>query len=57
MPDGQKSIFITGVGSGIGKATALLFAKRGWLVAGYDVNQDGLHRAAIRGHQRHLRTP
>jgi NAD(P)-dependent dehydrogenase (short-subunit alcohol dehydrogenase family) len=42
MPDGQKSIFITGVGSGIGRATALFFAKRGWLVAGYDVNQDGL---------------
>ena len=42
MPDSQKSIFITGVGSGIGKATALLFAQRGWLVAGYDVSQDSL---------------
>ncbi|WP_374942062.1 SDR family oxidoreductase [Sphingomonas sp.] len=40
--DGRKSIFITGAASGIGRETALLFAKRGWFVGGYDVNADGL---------------
>ena len=38
----MKSIFITGAASGIGKATAKLFAERGWLVGIYDVDQDGL---------------
>jgi NAD(P)-dependent dehydrogenase (short-subunit alcohol dehydrogenase family) len=28
----RKSIFITGVGSGIGRAVARLFAQRGWFV-------------------------
>lgn len=42
MPEDQKSIFITGAGSGIGRATASLFAERGWFVGGYDVNEDSL---------------
>lgn len=38
----SKAIFITGAASGIGRATALLFARRGWFVGLYDVNRDGL---------------
>lgn len=37
-----KSIFITGASAGIGKATALLFAKKGWSVGIADVNATGL---------------
>ncbi|MFM9828621.1 MAG: SDR family oxidoreductase [Sphingomonas sp.] len=37
-----KSIFITGGGSGIGQATAVLFAARGWRVGLADVNAAGL---------------
>ena len=39
---GQKSIFITGAASGMGRATALLFAQKGWFVGAYDLNQAGL---------------
>lgn len=39
---GRKSIFITGAASGIGAETARYFAKRGWFVGLYDVNQQGL---------------
>lgn len=42
----QKSIFITGAGSGIGRATAQLFAERGWFVGLFDVNADGLEETA-----------
>jgi len=43
MPaNGRKSIFITGAASGIGRATALLFARSGWFVGGYDRNTGGL---------------
>lgn len=38
----QKSIFITGAGSGIGRAAAQLFAKRGWFTGLFDVNAAGL---------------
>ena len=37
-----KAIFITGGGSGIGRATARLFASRGWRVGVADVNEAGL---------------
>jgi NAD(P)-dependent dehydrogenase (short-subunit alcohol dehydrogenase family) len=37
--DQQKSIFVTGAASGIGRATALLFAERGWFVGLFDVNE------------------
>lgn len=37
-----KSIFITGASAGIGKATALLFAGKGWFVGVADVNAAGL---------------
>ena len=42
MSETQKSIFITGAASGIGRATALLFAEKGWFVGAVDVNEDGL---------------
>ncbi len=42
----QKSIFITGGGSGIGQATATLFAARGWRVGLADVNAKGLAETA-----------
>ncbi len=39
----RKSIFITGAASGMGRETALLFAKeKGWFVGAYDVNEIGL---------------
>lgn len=42
----QKAIFITGAGSGIGQATARLFADKGWFVGLADVNQHGLDETA-----------
>jgi NAD(P)-dependent dehydrogenase (short-subunit alcohol dehydrogenase family) len=38
----MRSIFITGGASGIGRATAVLFAARGWRVGLADVNEAGL---------------
>lgn len=38
----QKTIFITGAASGIGRETAKLFARQGWLVAAVDRNEPGL---------------
>jgi NAD(P)-dependent dehydrogenase (short-subunit alcohol dehydrogenase family) len=46
MADQQKSIFVTGAGSGIGRATAQLFAERGWFVGLFDVNPEGLAETA-----------
>jgi NAD(P)-dependent dehydrogenase (short-subunit alcohol dehydrogenase family) len=43
---GQKSVFVTGAGSGIGRATAQLFAERGWFVGLFDVNAEGLEATA-----------
>ncbi len=37
-----QSIFITGAASGIGRATAKLFAEHGWLVGIFDVDDAGL---------------
>lgn len=42
----RKAIFITGGGSGIGRATAILFAGRGWLVGLGDVNEAGMIETA-----------
>lgn len=42
MNERRKSIFITGAASGIGKATALLFAEKGWYVGAVDLNEKGL---------------
>jgi short-subunit dehydrogenase len=42
----QKTIFITGAAQGIGKATALLFAKKGWFIGLFDVNTNELAMVA-----------
>lgn len=42
----RKAIFITGGGSGIGRATAQLFASRGWFVGLADINKAGLAETA-----------
>lgn len=42
----QKYIFVTGAASGIGRATAQLFAERGWFVGLFDVNEEGLAETA-----------
>ena len=42
MADRQKSIFITGAASGIGRATARLFAEKGWFIGAVDVNEANL---------------
>ncbi|MDX2276209.1 MAG: SDR family oxidoreductase [Hyphomonadaceae bacterium] len=46
MANDQKSIFVTGAGSGIGRATAQLFAERGWFVGLFDINPKGLEETA-----------
>ncbi len=42
----KKTILITGAASGIGRETALFFAKQGWFTGLFDVNEDGLKAAA-----------
>lgn len=42
----SKAIFITGGGSGIGRATAQLFASRGWFVGLGDMNEAGMAETA-----------
>jgi NAD(P)-dependent dehydrogenase (short-subunit alcohol dehydrogenase family) len=46
MSSPRKTIFVTGAGSGIGRATAQLFAEKGWFVGLYDVNPAGLAETA-----------
>jgi len=45
MPE-SKCIFITGAASGIGRATALQFAQRGWFVGLYDIDESELEKTA-----------
>ncbi|WP_420606340.1 SDR family oxidoreductase [Novosphingopyxis sp.] len=40
--NGRKSIFITGAGSGMGRATAMKFAREGWYVGAFDIAAKGL---------------
>src|SRR5688572_25165643 len=42
----RPAIFITGAAAGIGRATAELFASRGWFVGLYDVNEAGVRQLA-----------
>jgi NAD(P)-dependent dehydrogenase (short-subunit alcohol dehydrogenase family) len=42
MDEGRKAVFITGAASGMGRATARLFASRDWFVGCYDIDQQGL---------------
>ena len=44
--DSGRAIFITGAASGIGRETALLFARRGWRVGATDLDEAGLTRLA-----------
>lgn len=46
MSDQQKYIFITGAGSGIGRATAQLFAERGWFIGISDISAKGLEETS-----------
>ena len=45
MPD-NKAVFITGAAAGIGRATALTFARNGYTVGGYDIDELGLRSLA-----------
>ena len=42
----RPGIFITGAAAGIGRATAKLFASRGWFIGAYDMNLAGLESLA-----------
>lgn len=42
----QRSIFITGGGSGIGRAIAVLFASKGWFVGLGDIDSEGMKATA-----------
>ena len=42
----EKSVFVTGAAAGIGRATALTFAKRGYAVGAYDIDEVGLKSLA-----------
>lgn len=46
MTGKQRSIFITGAASGIGLATARLFAEKGWFVGMADIDGSGLEEIA-----------
>jgi NADP-dependent 3-hydroxy acid dehydrogenase YdfG len=45
MPN-NRAVFITGAAAGIGRATALTFAKNGYTVGGYDIDEVGLKSLA-----------
>ena len=45
MPD-TRAVFITGAAAGIGRATALTFARNGYTVGGYDIDDVGLKSLA-----------
>jgi NAD(P)-dependent dehydrogenase (short-subunit alcohol dehydrogenase family) len=42
VPGSRPAIFVTGAASGIGRACAELFARRGWFVGLYDLNLEGV---------------
>ena len=44
MPN--KAVFITGAAAGIGRATALTFARNGYTVGGYDIDEVDLKALA-----------
>lgn len=47
VPGRRPAIFITGAASGIGRACAELFARRGWFVGLYDLNAEGVAAIAV----------
>jgi NAD(P)-dependent dehydrogenase (short-subunit alcohol dehydrogenase family) len=44
--DNRKSIFVTGAASGIGRAVAIDFAKKGWFVGLADIDEKGMAETA-----------
>jgi len=44
MSETRKSIFITGAATGIGRATAVLFAEKGWYIGAVDIKFKELGR-------------
>lgn len=42
----SRTVLVTGAGSGIGRATALTFARAGWLVGGFDIDDAALGELA-----------
>jgi NAD(P)-dependent dehydrogenase (short-subunit alcohol dehydrogenase family) len=46
MTSPQRAVFITGAAAGIGRATALTFARRGFTVGAYDIDEVGLKTLA-----------
>jgi len=44
----RPSIFVTGAAAGIGRATAELFAQRGWFVGLYDIDEAGVRELAAK---------
>lgn len=42
----DKAVFITGAAAGIGRATALTFARNGYTIGGYDIDEVGLKSLA-----------
>ena len=42
----NRAVFITGAAAGIGRATALTFARNGYTVGGYDIDEVGLKSLA-----------
>jgi NADP-dependent 3-hydroxy acid dehydrogenase YdfG len=44
MPN--RAVFVTGAAAGIGRATALTFAKNGYTVGGYEIDEVGLKSPA-----------
>ena len=57
----NRAVFITGAAAGIGRATALTFARNGYTVGGYDIDEVGLKSLADEidglGGTAHHRTP
>jgi NADP-dependent 3-hydroxy acid dehydrogenase YdfG len=45
----QKFVFVTGAAAGIGRATALSFAKMGYTIGAYDIDEVGLKSLADEG--------
>ena len=45
----MKTVFITGAASGIGLATARLFASQGWFVGIYDIDREAVNRHLASG--------
>ncbi|MEQ1440314.1 SDR family oxidoreductase [Fontimonas sp. SYSU GA230001] len=43
----SPAIFVTGAAAGIGRATALLFASRGWRVGLYDIDHEAVERLRV----------